>query len=188
MRLGADGAPELTVIGAVEPAGICGSGLVDLLGELRRTGRMNAQGRFDDDLDGRFVLDAASGVHLTEFDVNELAQAKGANVAGLRIVLEQYGVSLDDVEMLYLAGGFAYHLDLDAARRIGLVPGLPDERIVQVGNAALEGAALALLSVSARRELERLVGRIEHVELEVSPSFFDAFVDGCQFVPVGEGQ
>ena len=181
VRIASDGSVELGVVGDAPPAGICGSGLVDALGELLRTGRMNAQGRFDDDLEGRFVLDEASGVHLGEPDVNELAQAKGANVAGLLLVLSEYGAALDDVETLFLAGGFAHHLDLAAARRIGLVPDLPDERILQVGNTALEGAARALLSTSARREVGELVQRIEHVELETNPGFFDYFVDGCQF-------
>ena len=184
VRIGEDGGVTLGVVGDVAPIGICGSGLVDALGELLRTGAMNAQGRFDDELEGRFELDAASGVSIGEPDVNELAQAKGANVAGLLLVLNALGAELADVDRLLLAGGFARHLDLDAARRIGLVPDLPDERIVQVGNAALEGASAALLSISARRELAGLVQRIEHVELETDPGFFDAFVDGCQFTPV----
>ena len=119
--------------------------------------------------------------------MNELAQAKGANVAGLKLVLSEYGVSLGQVERLYLAGGFARHLDLDAARRIGLIPDLPDERIAQVGNASLAGASMALLSVTKRRQLEQTVASIEQVELEVLSDFFDAFVDGCQFEPVVEG-
>jgi uncharacterized 2Fe-2S/4Fe-4S cluster protein (DUF4445 family) len=184
VRLHEDGRVETRVIGDASPAGLCGSGLVDLLGELRRHGLMNEQGRFADDRE-RFVVDPEHGVFLTESDVNELAQAKGANVAGLRIVCEAYGVRLDQVQRLYLAGGFARHLDLDAARRIGLVPDLPRERLVQVGNAALEGAARALLSASKRRWLEDVVARVEHVRLETDPRFFDIFVDGCQFMPFG---
>ncbi|MEN8162026.1 MAG: GFA family protein, partial [Myxococcota bacterium] len=79
-----DAPPELEVIGGTAPEGICGSGLVDALAELLRTGRMNAQGRFDDGLEGRFVLSVSHGEHgehavsVTESDVNQLAQAKGA--------------------------------------------------------------------------------------------------------------
>ncbi|MCM2257558.1 MAG: ASKHA domain-containing protein [Vicinamibacteria bacterium] len=169
---------------APEPVGICGSGLVDLLSELSRTGRMNAQGRFDHD-EHRIDLDASGRVFVAEADVNELAQAKGANVAGLRLVLEAFGASLDQVETLYLAGGFARHLDPTAAMRIGLIPQLPLARVAQVGNAALEGASQALLSLSRRRFLEDAVKRVEHVRLESAPSFFDVFVDGCQFEPWG---
>jgi uncharacterized 2Fe-2S/4Fe-4S cluster protein (DUF4445 family) len=100
-------------------------------------------------------------------------------------VVEQLGIRLDHVARIDLAGGFARHLDLDAARRIGLLADLPAGRLVQVGNAALEGASIALRSASRRRELERIVQRIEPVRLETDPRFFDLFVDGCQFAPFG---
>ena len=145
---------------------------------------MNEQGRLSDERD-RFVVDAAHGLFLSESDINELAQAKGANAAGLRIAVESYGVTLSEIRRLDLAGGFARYLDVGAARRIGLIPDLPDERVRQVGNAALEGAAIALRSVSRRRALEEAVRRIEHVRLETHPRFFDIFVDGCQFAPFG---
>lgn len=184
VRLLEDGRVEVRVVGGGRALGLCGSGLVDLLAELRRTGRMNSLGRLEHD-EPRVVVDADAELFLSEADINELAQAKGANVAGLQIVAEVYGVPLGRLARLDLAGGFARHLDLDASRRIGLVPELPDDRIRKVGNAALEGAAIALRSVSRRRALEALVGRIEHVRLETHPRFFDAFVEGCQFVPFG---
>src|SRR5690606_35953135 len=155
----------------------------DALSELRRTGRMNAMGRFDDDAD-RVMLDAARDIYLSESDVNELAQAKGANVAGLRTVLSHYGASFDDIDVFYLAGGFGRHIDVAASRRIGLIPDLPDDRIVRLGNAAIEGATAALLSRTRRQELEETVRRVEHCRLETHPDFFDFFVFGCQFTPV----
>ena len=108
-------------------------------------------------------------------------------MAGLEIVMKNLGRSCGDLDRFYLAGGFASHLDLDAARRIGLIPDLPDEKIVRIGNAAIEGASLALLSTRLRRELEKTVRRIEHIELETDPHFFDHFVEGCQFKPIGAG-
>jgi uncharacterized 2Fe-2S/4Fe-4S cluster protein (DUF4445 family) len=144
---------------------------------------MNEMGRFEDDAD-RVVLDEAHGIVLLESDVNELAQAKGANVAGLRTVISQYGASFDDIDVFYLAGGFGRHIKVDAARRIGLVPDLPDDRIVRIGNAAIEGATAALLSRRRRQDLEVLVRRVEHCRLETHPDFFDFFVFGCQFTPV----
>jgi uncharacterized 2Fe-2S/4Fe-4S cluster protein (DUF4445 family) len=182
VRLGADGALALETIGGGAPVGVCGSGLVDLLSELRRTGRMNGQGRFTDD---SHALPLGRGLELSEIDVNELAQAKGANAAGVRVLAESYGVPLGRIERLYLAGGFARHIDPEAARRIGLVPDLPSDRIVKVGNAALLGAAMVLLSRSRREELEALVRRVEHVRLETHPHFFEFFVEGCQFEPFG---
>jgi len=183
VALDADGVKETGVIGGGAPAGICGSGLIELLGELRRTDRMNELGRFVDDSD-RFVVDESKNVYLTEADISELAQAKGANVAGLYLVFERHGIDFADLDRFYFAGGFAEHLDLDAARRIGLIPDLPDDRLAQIGNASIEGATVALLSRSAREDLERTLANIEHVELEAESRFFDCFVEGCQFRPV----
>ena len=140
-------------------------------------------GRFVDDSD-RFVVDESKNVYLTEADISELAQAKGANVAGLYLVFERHGIDFADLDRFYFAGGFAEHLDLDAARRIGLIPDLPDDRLAQIGNASIEGATVALLSRSAREDLERTLANIEHVELEAESRFFDCFVEGCQFRPV----
>ncbi|HLE70095.1 MAG TPA: ASKHA domain-containing protein, partial [Vicinamibacteria bacterium] len=179
-----DGRVSFQVIGGKDPEGICGSGLVDLLSELLRTERMNAQGRLGEGVD-RFVVDPVNKIYFTEMDINELAQAKGANVAGLRIAADVVGIRLEDIERFYLAGGFARHIDPDAGRRIGLLPPLPEEKLVRVGNAALEGAARVLLSETHRQELEELALRVEHIELETHETFFDFFVEGCQFVPIG---
>jgi uncharacterized 2Fe-2S/4Fe-4S cluster protein (DUF4445 family) len=183
VRIGADEAFAIDVIGGGEPEGICGSGLVDLLSELLRTDRMNEMGRFEDEA-SKINLDDRGRVYFTESDVNELAQAKGANVAGLQVVFHEYGIRFEDVDVFYLAGGFGRHLRKDASKRIGLIPNLPDGKIVQVGNAAIEGACVALLSITKRRELEALVRRVEHCRLETHPDFFDFFVDGCQFKPI----
>jgi uncharacterized 2Fe-2S/4Fe-4S cluster protein (DUF4445 family) len=180
VALSGGGVFRLGVIGGTAPQGICGSGLVDALSELLCAGRMNSMGRFEED-GHRITLDAANDIYLLEGDVNELAQAKGANAAGLQVVCSTYGIDFDDIDVFYLAGGFGRHLKVDASLRIGLIPDLPDSRIVQVGNAAIEGACIALLSQSRRRELEELVTRVEHCRLETHPKFFDYFVDGCQF-------
>jgi uncharacterized 2Fe-2S/4Fe-4S cluster protein (DUF4445 family) len=176
----ATGDIRFDVIGGADPQGICGSGLVDLLSELLRTGRMNEVGRFEDGQD-QITVDAAHGISFRESDVNELAQAKGANVAGLQVVFHTLGVSFDAVDVFYLAGGFGRHLKVEASKRIGLIPDLPGGKIVQVGNAAIEGACMALLSRTKRQELEALVKRVEHCRLETHPQFFDFFVEGCQF-------
>jgi uncharacterized 2Fe-2S/4Fe-4S cluster protein (DUF4445 family) len=183
VAIDADGSFRLSVIGDVPPEGICGSGLVDVLSELIRTGRMNPLGRFQDD--GSTVdLGGERGVVFLESDASALAQAKGANAAGLQVVAHQYGVGFDEIEVFYLAGGFGRHLKPDAARRIGLIPDLEDSKVVQAGNAAIEGASIALLSKSKRQELEALVRKVEHCRLETHPAFFDYFVEGCQFKPL----
>jgi uncharacterized 2Fe-2S/4Fe-4S cluster protein (DUF4445 family) len=182
VRIDDEGEFKLGVIGDVKPEGICGSGLIDALSELLRTDRMNERGRFEDDL---HRIDIYKGeeqsVYLLESDVNELAQAKGANVAGLHAVFSTYGIDFDEIDVFYLAGGFGRHINVDAAKRIGLVPNLPEEKIVRAGNTAIEGATIALLSMKKRQELEQLVKRVEHCRLETHPHFFEFFVEGCQF-------
>src|SRR5205085_3395565 len=117
-------------------------------------------------------------------DINELAQAKGANVAGLRVIFNDYGIRFEDLDIFYLAGGFGRHLSVQSSKRIGLIPNIDDSKIRQVGNASIEGACIALLSRSKRMDLERLVRNVGHCRLETHPQFFDYFVEGCQFKPV----
>jgi uncharacterized 2Fe-2S/4Fe-4S cluster protein (DUF4445 family) len=180
-----DGAVCVSVIGDVPAEGICGSGLVDLLSELLRTKFINHLGRFENG-EYRFdmVVESDSPVYFTESDINELAQAKGANVAGLRVIFHDYGIGFDDADVFYLAGGFGRHLNVESSKRIGLIPNIADSKILQVGNAAIEGACIALLSRSKRNELEHLVKQVTHCRLEAHPHFFDYFVEGCQFQPV----
>jgi uncharacterized 2Fe-2S/4Fe-4S cluster protein (DUF4445 family) len=189
---GADGAIEALThdgegwrartIGDVEPVGICGSGLVDLLAELRRLGWMAPGGAFAGGA-REIVVDAERGISLTRADVSHLSQAKAANAAGFQIVLRRLGVRAEDVGTLHLAGGFASSLDLRNAAAIGFLPPVPPERVVTHGNASVRGAKALLLSSRARARLEALVGRIEHVELEAEPDFVDLFVEGFRFVP-----
>ncbi|HEY5041696.1 MAG TPA: ASKHA domain-containing protein, partial [Verrucomicrobiae bacterium] len=185
IKINGDGSVSVGVIGDVPAEGICGSGLVDLLGELLRTNRINHLGRFENGED-RFILDVTSdsAIYLTEGDINELAQAKGANVAGLRVIFHDYGIAFDELDVFYLAGGFGRHLNVESSKRIGLIPNIDESKIVQVGNAAIEGATIALLSRSKRAELEQLVKTVTHCRLEAHENFFNFFVEGCQFQPV----
>ncbi len=182
VTIGDDGRIEFGVIGDGKPEGICGSGLIDLLSELLRTKQLNVKGRFEG-IENPLVIDRDCDILLRESDINELALAKGANVAGLSIILKHLGLAADDIDVLYLAGAFGRHLDTAAAVRIGFLPGLESSRFHQVGNAAIEGATMALLSLEARNSLEELIRRTTHLRLETDPAFFDTFVDGCLFIP-----
>jgi len=94
------------------------------------------------------------------------------------------GLEAADLARLDLAGGFASSLDVPNAIAIGFLPPVPPERVVRHGNASVRGAKALLLSRGARARLEARVGRIEHVELEAEPDFFELFVDGCRFEPL----
>ena len=178
-----EGGVECDTIGGLEAQGICGSGLVDLLAELRRTGRMNELGAYGDGA-REFVFEPGRGMSLSRADVSALAQAKSANYSGQYIVMRKFGAAPDQVCRMYLAGGFANYVDVANAVGIGFIANVPQEKIVKVGNAALEGATMMLVSDTMRRTVEELVGRIEHVELETTPDFFDIFVEGCMFNPM----
>ena len=178
-----DGRIEYDTIGDVDPEGICGSGLVDLLAELTRAGVMTPEGRF---ADGSREIDVApeQGIAFSRADASALAQAKAANHCGTEILLRLLGLRSGAIRRLYLAGAFASYIDIGNAVDIGFIPPIPERRIEKVGNASLRGARIMLLSASRRAALERLVGRIEHVELETHPDFFDLFVEGCRFAPI----
>ncbi len=176
---------EIGVIGDVEPSGICGSGLIDLLAELRRTDRMTELGQFEAGTN-EFVFHEGNGLSVSRADVSALAQAKAANFCGQSIVLRQYGLPLNAYKTLYLAGGFANYIDESNARGIGFIADVPSDKIQKVGNASLEGATIMLLSGPKRREMEQFVQDIEHIELETTPDFFELFVEGCQFKPMAE--
>lgn len=184
IEIAADGSSRIQVIGDGLAEGICGSGLVDMLSELLRTERINPLGRFEHG--DRFTLDVQSDqpIYFTESDINELAQAKGANAAGLQVVFDQYGLRFDDLDVFYLAGGFGRYLNIESSKRIGLIPNIDNAKILQVGNASIEGASIALLSRTKRAELEALVKRVTHCRLETHPGFFNYFVEGCQFNPI----
>jgi uncharacterized 2Fe-2S/4Fe-4S cluster protein (DUF4445 family) len=174
-------------IGGGAPVGLCGSGLIDLLAELVRHGRMSAKGVFAPDRRLRALcVVPEAGITLSREDASNLAQAKAANYCGQYIVLRAAGAAPRMVDRLYLAGGFARHVDVENAVLIGLLAPVPAERVVKVGNAALHGARLALLSRRRRRALEAMVRGIEHIELETTPDFFEIFVEGCQFKPMPE--
>ena len=185
IKINNDGSVSMQVIEDTAPEGICGSGLIDLVSELLKYNRINDLGRYVNH-ESKFTVytDAEIDIALHEKDINELAQAKGANVAGLHVIFNNYGIRYNDVERFYIAGGFGRHLDIEASKRIGLIPNIDEAKIIQVGNASIEGACIALLSVTKRNELEALVKKVVHCRLETDPLFFDYFVEGCMFNPV----
>ncbi|MBN4064184.1 DUF4445 domain-containing protein [Dehalococcoides mccartyi] len=183
VTIDSNGDADSVVIGEIDPVGICGSGLIDLLAELRRTNLMDELGKFADG-SSEFEFAVTNKLTLSRADISALAQAKAANYCGQAIVLKEYGLPLDRFEKLYLAGGFANYVDANNAIDIGFIANMPIEKVEKVGNASLEGAVIMLLSTLKRDEIEKLTATVEHVELETAPDFFDFFVEGCHFKPM----
>ncbi len=167
-------------IGDIKPVGICGSGLIDVLAELRRSGQMTPKGVFSEKR-RQLSLVPESGITLSREDASNLAQAKAANFCGQFIVMRNFGIEPLDIHKLYLAGGFANYVDVRNAVNIGFLAPVPFDRIEKVGNASIEGSRKILLSRRKRAQIESLVENIEHIELETTSDFFEIFVEGCQF-------
>jgi uncharacterized 2Fe-2S/4Fe-4S cluster protein (DUF4445 family) len=180
----ATGRFEVRTIGGGEPEGICGSGLVDLLAEMRRAAILTTRGAFTD-RSPEIAVVADPRITLTRGDVGHLAVAKAATAVGQRVLLRRLGLAPGDLDRVYLAGGFANALDVSSAVDIGLLVPVRSERVVRAGNASIAGARALLLSRRRLVGLDALVRRIEHVELEAEPDFFDLFTDGCLFEPIG---
>ncbi|MAE18676.1 ferredoxin [Candidatus Poribacteria bacterium] len=180
----ADGQFEYDTIGDAQAQGICGSGLIDLLAELRRYNQMTAKGVFADKRQYELTVVPEYGITLSREDVSNLAQAKAANYCGQFILMRHFGVSPLDITECYLAGGFANYVNVDNAIQIGFLTPVSENRITKIGNAAIQGAREVLLSRQKRESIEHLVKSIDHVELETTPDFFEVFVEGCQFKPM----
>jgi uncharacterized 2Fe-2S/4Fe-4S cluster protein (DUF4445 family) len=187
---------ELQVIGGdVQPEGICGSGLVDVVAQLLLAGLLDYSGRLrlaDDvpdhplrdrliEVDGVRAFLLADGVYLTQRDIRELQFAKGSIATGIKILMDILGVRTDDLDEVLLGGSFGSYLNPESAKIIGLVPPVDVDRIIAVGNSAGEGAKIALLSYRERQVAFELPSRIEYIELSGRTDFNDSFISVLAF-------
>jgi uncharacterized 2Fe-2S/4Fe-4S cluster protein (DUF4445 family) len=183
-----DGEVELTVIGDVQPEGLCGSGLVDAVAELVGAGVIDHSGRFVAGSSERLgkvgeetVFHLADGVYLSQRDVRELQFAKASIATGWQILCRQLGIDPTEISQVLLGGSFGTYLSPASAVKIGLVPKLPLPRIVAAGNVAGEGAKIATLSVTERAAANAVLDEVEYVELSGRADFNDLFVDQLAF-------
>jgi uncharacterized 2Fe-2S/4Fe-4S cluster protein (DUF4445 family) len=161
------------VIGGQPARGICGSGLVDAVAAGLQLGIIDSSGRYTD---GRREWLLQKPVVLTQRDVRKLQLAKGAIAGGLEILLHILGKTLDDLETVYLAGAFGNYMNMESARRIGLLK-VPSEKILPKGNTALHGARMALFLSRESREMEDILSRIQHISLSEHPLFQELYVE-----------
>ena len=201
-----DGELLIGTIEDAQPAGICGSGLVDACASLFDIGIIDSSGRYVTDeaaaelaptladrllmREGErvFVLawregvgDAEHSVFLSQRDIRELQFAKAAIATGWALLLEEFGVQESDVQQVLLAGSFGSYLSPSSAVKIGLVPKLSVMRIVSAGNVAGEGAKMALLSVQERHGANALLDEVKYVELSDRSDFNDKFIERLAF-------
>ena len=187
---------ELQVIGGdIPPKGICGSGLVDTVAQLRLAGLLDAGGKMrsreevpEHPLSDRLItVDGVRGfllaenVYLSQRDVRELQFGKGSIATGIKVLMDVMGVTAADLDEVLLGGSFGSYLNPESAKIIGLVPPVDVDRILSVGNTAGEGAKMSLLSFRERQVAFELPEKIEYVELSGRSDFNDSFVSVLAF-------
>ena len=163
-------------IGGAPAAGICGSGLLDAVAALLELGVVDETGATE-----KSRLPIAQRVALLPKDIRSVQLAKAAIAAGLEALLEQAGVCEADVGVLYIAGGFGSHLNLESAARIGLIPRALAPKARILGNAALAGAKMLLLDRGLTEKADRIARLAEHVALGGNPGFNERYMDRMMF-------
>ena len=192
---------RFSVIGNRTPKGICGSGLIDAIACLRKQGLIDETGHMLSCQEAAEVYGAeiaahmiqkknmtaflfdpqAPQVYLTQKDVREVQLAKGAVSAGILLLEKHLGITHEDIQRIYIAGAFGNYMNPENACNIGLLPAVLKDRIQSIGNAAGEGAKIALLNKEELAETVRLAQQVEFLELAAIPEFQDCFVDELEF-------
>jgi len=197
-----------STIGNATPVGLCGSGLIDLAAELLKNGLLTTHGNLisDDEVpaqipdaikrrirkneDGQvefLVYEQTQGrkdlkVAVTQKDIRELQLAVGAIRAGIQIILRKTNTKVEDIENIFIAGGFGSFIRRTNAQRIGLIPkDVPHHRISFIGNSSLDGAQLALLSTTARKRAEEIIKVVSHIQLSLDMDFQTEFANAMIF-------
>ncbi|MDI6718850.1 MAG: ASKHA domain-containing protein [Methanomicrobiales archaeon] len=185
-------------INGAKPRGLCGSALIDLPAELLRACVIDRTGLIDTRIDHprvrkgpyypEFVVafkeetDAGKDIVVTENDIKNLIMSKAAVLAACLTLIEGAGITLADIQHLYLSGAFGNYINKQNAVTIGLIPEIPLDRIQNIGNGALEGANIALINRDRRLVLDEIAFKIAYIELNADPSFMDRYTSSC-FLP-----
>ncbi|UMZ75470.1 ASKHA domain-containing protein [Natranaerofaba carboxydovora] len=192
-----------TTIGNKPPKGICGSGLMDIMAILIRKGVVDKKGKIvsqeeiedpelakrikEDEKAKSFILAFPEEAHsnkeilLTQADIREVQLAKGAVAAGIQTLLNEANTSYEELEYIYLAGGFGNYVDVKSTQILGLIPNIAEEKIIPVGNAAGSGCQMALVNRNFYEEAMKLVDKIDHLELASKSDFQTTFMNSMYF-------
>jgi uncharacterized 2Fe-2S/4Fe-4S cluster protein (DUF4445 family) len=190
-----DGSIEFKTIGDKPPIGICGSGLLDTLAELFTSGIIDRTGRFKAEGDERLtegseglefrLVPAGNGQHeiaITQADIDNLVRSKAGVFAAIRVLMESTQTKPEDLDAIYLAGGFGNFLNVRQAVTIGMLPDVPPEKIQFVGNTSIAGAKTVLLSRKALEAAEKIAGSMTYFDLMSHPGYMEEFMR-AKFLP-----
>jgi uncharacterized 2Fe-2S/4Fe-4S cluster protein (DUF4445 family) len=189
---------QIGVIGGGKPRGICGSGMIDVIGEMYLKGVVDRKGKFNKDIgnkylkcmnnDCQYILvdskESATGedIYISEVDIDNLIRAKAAIYAGIKTLLEEVDLSVYDLEKIYIAGGLGKYLNIKNAVIIGMLPDIDTSKYFFLGNTSITGAYLSLLSEDRYKQSTKIAEHITYIELSVNMKFMDRYVAGL-FLP-----
>ncbi len=190
--------PMTITVGRVRPVGICGSGLITMVATMLELGIIDRNGKYNRDLETPRIRQADNvyeyvvswekdnqidrDIVLTEIDIDNLIRAKGAIYSGYQTLLTEVGLTIDDIDRIYLAGGFGSYIDLEKAMVIGLFPEIDAGKLKYIGNSSLMGARMSSLTNRIRRDVVDVVLRITGFELSETPSYMGNYT-ASQFLP-----
>ncbi len=190
--------PLITTVGEAPARGICGSGIIDLIAELLKTGIVDRRGRFVTGLSSERVrYDGDEPVYVlvfadqtpmeedivfTESDLKNLIYSKGAVYAGFTTLLAEAGMDFSMVERMIITGGFGQYLNIEKAVTIGLLPDINREKFFYMGNSSIMGAYMALLSGQCRQEAKAISSNMTYVDFSNNPRYMDEFTSAL-FLP-----
>jgi len=177
-----------STIGNVKAKGICGSGLIDIAGALVKRNIITKSGRWNKDIhpklverlvDKKFYI--TEDVYISQKDIRQIQLAKGAIAAGITMLLDQIGLKIEDIPLIYIAGAFGYHINPDSIKEIGLIPKGFKGDIKFLGNTSLEGARLVLINRDCYEKVYDIRYNMEVLELSLKENFQDVFVSQLNF-------
>ena len=191
--------PTMTIVGdpGQKPVGICGSGIIDIISELFRTGIINARGQFaregervlrDQHGMGRYVLATAAEsetgreVSINEVDIDNFIRAKGAIFSGIDTLLQSVDMTPECIEKVYVAGGIGSGINMKNAVNIGMLPDVELEKYHYIGNSSLTGSYTMVVSDEAIAKCHEVAANMTYLELSTYPGYMDSFVAAC-FLP-----
>ncbi|MCL4377467.1 MAG: ASKHA domain-containing protein [Actinobacteria bacterium] len=189
---------EYEVIGDCQPVGICGSGLLDIMGEMFLKGIIDRKGKFNKDIknpylkcvdnDCQYIIvdakESGSGkdIYISEVDINNLMRAKAAIYSGIKTLLEEVGLEIYDIKKVYIAGGMGKNLNIQNAILIGMLPDINLDKYFFLGNTSITGAYMSLLSENKYNQTAEIANKITYLELSMNMKFMDRYIAGL-FLP-----
>ena len=196
VKISSDFDVSYETIGKVKPLGICGSGYIDLIAELLNAGIIDKNGKIKD-LNHKRIRKGNQGVEfivefkestgtgtdivINEADIDNLKRAKGAIYSAVSILIKHMGFNIEQIDKIFIAGGFGTYLDMNNAIRIGLLPDLDRSRFIFVGNSSLAGARQIILSADAQNIADEIAQKTTYFELSVEPGYMDEYMASLFF-------